>query len=73
LLVVAAAKTWRRLKGENLLPKVVAGVRFKGGTEITDAQAERAARSPPSPRFGHSSATAPTPASVPLGVVVSGR
>jgi len=42
-LVVAAAKTWRRLKGENLLPKVVAGVRFKDGTEITDAQAERAA------------------------------
>jgi len=42
-LVVAAAKTWRRLKGENLLPKVVAGVRFKDGTEITEAQAERAA------------------------------
>jgi len=37
-LVVAAAKTWRRLKGENLLPKVVAGVRFKDGTEITEAQ-----------------------------------
>ncbi len=42
-LVVTAAKTWRRLKGENQLPKVVAGVRFKDGTEITDAQAERAA------------------------------
>ncbi len=42
-LVVAAAKTWRRLKGENLLPKVVAGVRFKDGTEITDVQAEPAA------------------------------
>src|SRR6202042_3188641 len=24
-LIMAAAKTWRRLKGENLLPKVVAG------------------------------------------------
>ena len=42
-LVVAAAKTWRRLKGENLSPKVVAGVRFKDGTEITDVQAEPAA------------------------------
>ena len=42
-LVLAAAKTWRRLKGENLLPKVVAGVKFIDGTEITKAQAERAA------------------------------
>jgi hypothetical protein len=28
-LVTAAAKTWRRLKGENRLPKVVQGVRFQ--------------------------------------------
>ena len=28
-LVNAAAKTWRRLKGENQLPKVVQGVKFK--------------------------------------------
>ena len=42
-LVLAAAKTWRRLKGENLLPKVVAGVKFIDGTKITKAQAERAA------------------------------
>ncbi len=33
-LVMAAAKTWRRLKGENLLPKVVAGVTFRDGTEV---------------------------------------
>jgi transposase-like protein len=33
-LVMAAAKSWRRLMGENQLPKVIAGVRFKDGTEI---------------------------------------
>ncbi len=42
-LVMAAAKTWRRLKGENLLPKVVAGVTFKDGTEVVDVPADRAA------------------------------
>ena len=30
-LVMAAARTWRRLKGENQLPKVIDGVRFKDG------------------------------------------
>lgn len=33
-LVMAAAKSWRRLMGENQLPKVIAGVRFKDGTEV---------------------------------------
>lgn len=42
-LVMAAAKTWRRLKGENLLPKVVAGVTFKDGTEVINVPADRAA------------------------------
>ena len=42
-LVMAAARTWRRLKGEKLLPKVVAGVTFKDGTEITDVPEDRAA------------------------------
>ena len=42
-LVMAAAKTWRRLKGENQLPKVVAGVTFKDGTEVTDTPSDRAA------------------------------
>jgi hypothetical protein len=32
-LVMAASKTWRRLRGQNLLPKVVAGVKFKDGIE----------------------------------------
>jgi len=33
-LVMAAAKTWRRLMGENQLPKVMAGVRFQDGAEV---------------------------------------
>ena len=32
-LVMAASKTWRRLKGQSQLPKVVSGVRFKDGIE----------------------------------------
>ena len=36
-LVMAAAKTWRKLKGENQLPKVIRGVKFADGTEIKDA------------------------------------
>jgi putative transposase len=42
-LVMAAARTWRRLKGENQLPKVVAGVRFQDGTEVIDSQSTHAA------------------------------
>ncbi len=42
-LVIAASRTWRRLKGENQLPKVVAGVRFRDGTEVIDGQSTRAA------------------------------
>ena len=33
-LVDAASKTWRRLKGTNYLPKVIAGVRFSDGIEV---------------------------------------
>ena len=32
-LVMAASTTWRRLKGQNQLPKVISGVRFKNGIE----------------------------------------
>ena len=42
-LVTAAAKTWRRLKGENQLPKVVQGVRFQNGIEVIEMSAHRAA------------------------------
>jgi putative transposase len=42
-LVMAAAKSWRRLKGENQLPKVVAGVTFRDGTEVIARPDHRAA------------------------------
>ena len=42
-LVMAASKTWRRLKGENQLPKVVAGVIFRDGTEVILRPDHRAA------------------------------
>ena len=52
-LVMAAAKTWRRLKGENQLPKVVAGVTFRNGVEVANAERRLITASP---RFQHSSA-----------------
>jgi putative transposase len=42
-LVTAAAKTWRRLKGENQLPKPIQGVTFKNGVEVTNTPAQSAA------------------------------
>jgi putative transposase len=42
-LVVAASKTWRRLKGTNQLPKVIAGVRFNDGIEVIHMPANHAA------------------------------
>jgi putative transposase len=33
-LVMAASKSWRRLQGQNQLPKVVSGVTFKDGIEV---------------------------------------
>jgi putative transposase len=42
-LVTAAAKTWRRLKGDNQLPKVVQGITFTNGVEVTDTPAQNAA------------------------------
>ena len=42
-LVMAAGKSWRRLKGENQLPKVVAGVTFRDGTEVIAPPDHRAA------------------------------
>ncbi len=40
---MAVAKTWRHLKGENQLPKVVQGVRFRNGVEVTDTPKQTAA------------------------------
>jgi transposase-like protein len=42
-LVIAASKTWRRLKGTNQLPKVIAGVRFNDGIEVIQMPANHAA------------------------------
>ena len=42
-LVMAAAKTWRRLKGENQLPKVIQGVTFRNGVEVINTPAQNAA------------------------------
>lgn len=41
-LVMAAAGTWRRLKGENRLPMVIAGVKFTdGGRGYRDRRSTR--------------------------------
>ena len=42
-LVIAASKSWRRLKGENQLPKVIGGVRFQDGIEVIEASSNHAA------------------------------
>jgi transposase-like protein len=42
-LVSAAAKTWRRLNGENQLPKIVRGVRFRDGVEVIELPVNHAA------------------------------
>ena len=42
-LVMAAARTWRRLKGENQLPKLIQGVIFRNGVEVSKTPAQNAA------------------------------
>jgi transposase-like protein len=42
-LVMAASRTWRRLKGQNQLPKVITGVTFRDGVEVTSTSQQRAA------------------------------
>jgi putative transposase len=42
-LVMAASKTWRRLKGQNQLPKVITGVTFRDGVEENSTADQRAA------------------------------
>ena len=42
-LVMTAAKTWRRLKGENQLPKLIQGVTFHNGVEVSNTPAQHAA------------------------------
>ena len=42
MLVQAAAKTWRRLKGANHLPMVIEGVTFTDGVAASDAETRAA-------------------------------
>jgi putative transposase len=42
-LVMAAAKTWHKLKGENQLPKVIQGVTFRNGVEVSNTPSQNAA------------------------------
>jgi putative transposase len=42
-LVMTAAKTWRRLKGQNQLPKVIQGITFTNGVKITNTPAQNVA------------------------------
>jgi putative transposase len=42
-LVMAASRTWRRLKGENRLPQVVEGVTFADGVAVTATSTKDAA------------------------------
>ncbi|TIP97372.1 MAG: IS256 family transposase, partial [Mesorhizobium sp.] len=42
-LVMAAARTWRRLKGQNQLPKLIAGARFLDGIEVIETKPRSAA------------------------------
>lgn len=42
-LVTAAAKTWRKLNGENQLPKVIQGITFRDGVEVIETPAQNAA------------------------------
>ena len=53
-LVMAASTTWRRLQGQNQLPKVVNGIQFKDEIEAV-AEIKSAARFTQSPTFPHSS------------------
>jgi len=42
-LVMTAGKSWRRLKGENQLPKVISGIKFVDGVESVEAPSQTAA------------------------------
>ena len=37
-LIMAAAKSWRRLQGQNQLPKIVRGVKFRDGIEVANQE-----------------------------------
>ena len=57
-LVMAASITWRRLQGQNQLPKVIKGVKFRDGIEVAPEK-----NSPLDPRRHPNSGIAPFPVS----------
>ena len=42
-LIIAAARSWRVLKGSNQLPKLIKGVKFRDGIELTETNQNAAA------------------------------
>jgi hypothetical protein len=48
-LVEAAQRTWRRLDGRNQLPKVILGVKFADGLEVTTTPTTPTSPKPPPP------------------------
>src|SRR4051794_34452230 len=58
-LVMTAAKTWRRLKGENQLPKVIQGVTFTNGVGGHQHASTERRLITASPKFRHSSPAVP--------------
>ena len=38
-LIIAASKTWRRVQGENQLPKVIGGVKLQNGIDVIEVPA----------------------------------
>ena len=46
-LITTASKTWRRLMGNNQLPKVIEGVRFKDGMQIDETKTRATSFSQP--------------------------
>uniref|UniRef100_UPI0039A6C8A8 IS256 family transposase n=1 Tax=Rhodospirillum sp. A1_3_36 TaxID=3391666 RepID=UPI0039A6C8A8 len=42
-LIMAASKSWRRLKGNNQLPKIIEGVRFRDGIQVPENETNAAA------------------------------
>ena len=42
-MITTASKTWRQLMGNNQLPKIIEGVRFKDGMQIDETKTRAAA------------------------------
>ena len=42
-LIQTASKKWLRLKGRNQLPKLIEGIKFNDGVEVTNDATNRAA------------------------------